>query len=132
MSASRIKKNLSPSANLLAGTNGNDVFTTDPAGLEGAVIDGGLGQDTLRLIAGGSFDLRSPAAFNSVERVIGSEHSDMIIINAERFTGLAEIDGGASPALAWDVVELRGASSICGAGRSSISTRSSSARTKLF
>jgi hypothetical protein len=90
------------------GTDGDDVFTTSPTEIEAGGFDGRLGSDTLQLTEGGSFDLRKPLVFASIETVLGSEFDDTIAIDAERLAGILTIDGGASPALTWDVLELHG------------------------
>ncbi|WP_279306674.1 hypothetical protein [Microvirga solisilvae] len=90
------------------GTDGDDIFAVDSTSLEGGIFDGGAGNDTLQLLGGGLFDLDLPLVWNGIEKVLGSDQNDTILIAAERLAGLAIIDGGADPALTWDVLQLKG------------------------
>jgi serralysin len=94
---------------LSVGTDGNDVFTVDPTALEGGELDGGLGDDTLQLSSGGSFDLTLPSVFTGIETLLGSDQHDTIILDQDRFGGISAFDGGANPESHWDEIVLRGA-----------------------
>lgn len=93
---------------LQAFTSGDDIFTASASDLGAALLDGGLGTDTLQLVDGGTFDLRLPQAFSSIEAVQGSGQDDTIILDEGRFGGVAAFGGGANASLTWDELHLAG------------------------
>ncbi|WP_441983635.1 hypothetical protein [Microvirga sp. 2YAF29] len=93
---------------LLTGSAGNDIFTVDAADLEGGVFDGAGGEDTLQLDGGNTFDLRLAQVFTSIEIIRGSSSHDTIILDQERLSGVATLDGGSQDAIHWDEVVLHG------------------------
>src|SRR5690349_9724365 len=97
-----------PSVSFTPGTPGDDVFTATEGDIEGNVLDGLGGNDTLQLLGGGTFDLTRLQVFSSIETVQGSGEHDTIILNAEQAAGVVTFDGGANPASHWDELQLIG------------------------
>lgn len=95
-----------PTASALA----NPPIAVSPDELPAATLQGGAGDDTLQLLEGGTFDLTLPAVFAGIETIRGSDQHDTIVLDAERFAGVAAFDGGVNAAASWDVLALKGAS----------------------
>lgn len=91
-----------------SGTGGDDVFTVTEGDIEGNVLDGLAGNDTLQLLGGGTFDLTRLQSLSSIETIQGSGEHDTIILNAEQAAGVVTFNGGANPALHWDELQLIG------------------------
>ena len=73
-----------------------------------ATLQGGAGEDTLLLLGGGTFDLRLPSVFDSIESVLGSDAHDTIVLDAARLAGVSRIDGGTGHETRWDELVLHG------------------------
>jgi hypothetical protein len=58
------------------------------------VLNGGDGTTTLQLQGGGTFDLRVPQTFTSIERIVGSDRTDLIDISVDRLSGVTSIEAG--------------------------------------
>ncbi|EIM30463.1 putative calcium-binding protein [Microvirga lotononidis] len=97
-----------PSVSFTPGTPGDDVFTATEGDIEGNVLDGLGGNDTLQLLGGGTFDLTRLQVFSSIETIQGSGEHDTIILNAEQAAGVVTFNGGANPASHWDELQLIG------------------------
>jgi hypothetical protein len=77
----------------LTGTSGADTFVTGADHLSsGDQIAGGEGNDTLRLLYSGTYDLRQ-VAFTGIETIEGSEYADEIKISSDQLTGVNTING---------------------------------------
>jgi serralysin len=92
---------------VLAGP-GDDLFTLTEGEVEGALLEGGDGVDTLQLSGGGTFDLGLASAFSSTEILRGSDQHDTIILTQGQFEQVTTLDGGLKPETHWDEVLLRG------------------------
>jgi Ca2+-binding RTX toxin-like protein len=84
------------------------MLTLSPSEVEGSVLDGLGGNDTLQLLDGGTFDLTTLQTFASIETIQGSAGHDTIILSADQMAGVLVLDGGGSPATHWDEVRLVG------------------------
>jgi serralysin len=91
-----------------SGTDGDDLFTATEDEIEGNVLDGLGGNDTLQLLDGGTFDLTRLQAFASIETIQGSGGHDTIILSAPQVAGVVTFDGGTSPLTHWDELQLVG------------------------
>jgi hypothetical protein len=86
------------SAGFLPSTDGDDVFTATPAEVEGGLLNGRGGNDTLSLLDGSTFDLTILQEFASIETIQGSGEHDTVILSADQVAGVLVLDGGGSPA----------------------------------
>jgi Ca2+-binding RTX toxin-like protein len=77
----------------IQGTAGDDVFTAEEDAIgSGDELDGGAGNDTLKL-TGGYYRLDLMSKLTGVETLEGSSTDDLIIIESEQLAGLRRIDG---------------------------------------
>jgi Ca2+-binding RTX toxin-like protein len=87
---------------------GDDILTISEGEVEGALLAGGAGVDTLQLSGGGTFDLGSASVFSDIEILRGSDRHDTIILTEERLAGIVALDGGAQAETRWDEILLQG------------------------
>jgi Ca2+-binding RTX toxin-like protein len=87
---------------------GDDILTISEGEVEGALLEGGEGVDTLQLSGGGTFDLGSASVFSGIEILRGSDQHDTIILTEERIAGIVTLDGGAHAETRWDEILLQG------------------------
>lgn len=67
--------------------SGADINPGDP-------LDGGAGNDTLRIVNGGTIDLSALAKMNSIETIQGSVSGDAITLSDAQILGIVSLDGG--------------------------------------
>ncbi|NBJ13032.1 calcium-binding protein [Microvirga arsenatis] len=75
-------------------TDGNDTVSVYSYGIKNASFDGGPGQDTLRLMGGGFFDLTQAASFANFEIIQGTGSHDDILVSGTQLAGVQTIDAG--------------------------------------
>lgn len=97
-----------PFVSFASGTAGDDLFTVTQEEIAGGVLDGLGGNDTLRWLDGGTFDLTTLQTFASIETIQGSGGHDTIVLSAAQAAGVVAFDGGASPLTHWDELQLVG------------------------
>ncbi|MBD2746276.1 calcium-binding protein [Microvirga sp. BT688] len=88
----------------LKGSSGADTIRFRDIPMGNLHLDGGLGNDTFSLVAGGAYDLTTLASLTGIETIEGTDSNDVIVTNAARLGGLGVIDGGTGTG---DVLELR-------------------------
>jgi Ca2+-binding RTX toxin-like protein len=77
----------------IQGTAGDDLYTADEDAIgSGDELDGGAGNDTLKL-TGGYYRLDLMSKLTGVETLEGSSTDDLFIIESEQLAGLRRIDG---------------------------------------
>ena len=83
----------------IVGTAGDDTFTADWNVIgAGDSLNGGDGNDTLRLTGGNWFHLNEMAALESIETIEGSSATDTILITADQLADVKEINGNGAGA----------------------------------
>ena len=92
-----------PGTDIVSGTGGNDVFEAQTITLtDGDRLDGGAGNDTLRLVDdNGYFDLSLMQAITSIETIEGTDSDDAIGIKGELLGGVNTIDGKGGENYLW-------------------------------
>jgi Ca2+-binding RTX toxin-like protein len=105
-------------ADRIHGTEGSDVIEIAGSHISrGDDIDGGLGDDVLKLTTGGVAHINTLSKFEGIETVQGSSEVDTIYISAHQLAKLDKIDGGGQAEdwlhISGDTVDLR-ASNISG------------------
>ena len=113
---------LGPLREVATGTEGDDVFRTNPDGLnQGESLDGLGGFDTLEW--GGTLDLTLLGDIVGIEKLRGSHGMDVLIASAARLSGITSID------LSGNVDTLRLSAAARWTCRKSAASRTSRART---
>lgn len=79
---------------LATGTPDKDVFPISASDLADATLDGGADIDTLHLINGGVFDLRTVASFQNIEVITGLGLSDSLLLSSDQLAGVLVFEGG--------------------------------------